>query len=265
MFSVPEPPRALEILAAKRQAELWDSTLSFLERGKAEDEAGNYAAAAILISEGIAGLEALSEVSKREDVLAQYTTILGQYTQRLQELRTLAHTQAAQAVAIGLPMGTPVPVPASAEAEDVSDASAPAASAPAADSSSVAPSDSAKAAPLAQGRLCLELAMSADEQGFRDEETVALYTAAAEHYFEALKLESEEEAQARHRATVKAMLERAEQLKHGPRAAPPAAAAEAPSAAQPAPAAPATAATAAAAAAGGARRRRAATETRAAS
>ena len=264
-FSAADPPRALEVLAQRRQSELWESTLSFLERGKAEDALGNHAAAAILISEGLTGLDLLREVSKREDIMASYEEIVDQYTARLNELRHLA----ALPVAMGLPVGIEginvASTPPTASPRAASDASS---SAPA-----PAPSDSSSA-PLAQGKMCLELAMSADESGYHDEDvrpaslqcwpcpcpclchahgmpasmpraaqTIALYTAAAEHYFDALKLEDDEAKQLKHRATVTMMLERAEQLKHGkPSAASPPAppsAAAAPAAAAPAAAAPA--------------------------
>ena len=64
------PPRVLEELEAQRAASLWDETLTFLERGKREDTAGDHRAAAILIAEGLEGLHALAELSKREAVLA---------------------------------------------------------------------------------------------------------------------------------------------------------------------------------------------------
>ena len=107
-----DPPRALEILAAKRQGELWESTLTLLERGKAEDAAGNWQAAAILYSEGLTGLEALSQVSKREDVLASYHAIVEQYTKRLSELHFLmAQAQATPQIAMGLPVAQAVATP----------------------------------------------------------------------------------------------------------------------------------------------------------
>ena len=184
-FGPADPPRALEMLAQRRQAELWESTLGFLERGKAEDALGNYAAAAILISEGLSGLEALGEASKRDDVLASYQEIVAQYTVRLQELRQLAATTP-------IPLGLPIAM----DSMHIG-AAAPAPVAPAASSSTAAPSPPDVAAePLAQGKMCLELAMSADEAGYHDEATVALYTAAAEHYFGALKLETDEAADA---------------------------------------------------------------------
>ena len=60
------PPRQLD---AQRAASLWDETLTFLERGKREDEAGNYSSAIVLFSAGVDGLRALSNVSKRDDIL----------------------------------------------------------------------------------------------------------------------------------------------------------------------------------------------------
>ena len=215
-----DPPRALEMLAAKRQGELWESTLTLLERGKAEDAVGNWQAAAILYSEGLTGLEALSQVSKREDVLANYQAIVEQYTKRLSELHSsVMQGQATPQIAMGLPVAQAVATPASTS----SAAASTAAAAPAA-----APAESPSAAPLAQGRLCLELAMHADESGIHDEQTVGLYTAAAEHYFEALKLETDEEARTRHRSTVTMMLERAETLKRGETSSSPPAAPAAP-------------------------------------
>ena len=116
--AAPEPPRALVELAAQRQAELWDSSLSFLERGKAEDTAGNYRDAFILYSEGVDGLLALSEVSKREDVLSSYEAIVAQFQRRLQEIREMLSDQP---IAIGYGSS---PAPA---AEAAPPASAPAA------------------------------------------------------------------------------------------------------------------------------------------
>ena len=196
--AAPEPPRALEELAAARQAELWDSSLSFLERGKAEDTAGKYRDAFILYSEGVDGLLALSEVSKREDVLSSYEAIVSQFQRRLQELRQIL----SKPTAIG---DNSAPAPA---AEVASPASAPAAAA------AIAAPAKPGAAALAQARLCVELAVSADEAGDASaEETVKLYTAAVESYFEALKLEDDEAARAQHRTTVAHLLERAETLR----------------------------------------------------
>ena len=117
------------------------------------------------------GLEALADVDKREDVLSNYRTILAQYTQRIQELHAL--------LAARVPMGTPV---AEADADDARDkANEP--SAP-----------SAAAAVLSQGRLCAELAIQADEAGEARDETIKLYTTAAEMYMQALRLDAEDGA-----------------------------------------------------------------------
>jgi len=91
------------------------------------------------------------------------------------------------------------------------------------------------AAALAQGRLCAELAIAADEAGERDKETIALYTAAVEHYMAALKLDADDSARVQHRARLTMLLERAEALKQ------PTGCAAAPGTAQPLGAAPAAA------------------------
>jgi hypothetical protein len=194
-----EPPRALEMLAAQRVQELWDSSLTFLERGKAEDDAGAHAAAAILYSEGIEGLQALGEVSKREDVLASYEAIVMQYSARLEELRRLLLAQRQQQDA----------------ARATQQQSGPAASAASTTSAAAGAGTAApvSTSPLAQARLCAELAMHADESGVHDSETAQLYTQAAEQYLKALRLESEEGPKAQHRKLLTQLLERAEQLK----------------------------------------------------
>ena len=207
----PRTEEALAEIASKRAAELWESTLSFLERGKAEDAAGNYQAAAILISEGLASVEALANVDKREDVMASLAEVVEKNQRRLNELYVILADPA------NLPKAMPAPPPSKDAASTT----------PAAASSSK-PSPSPAAATLQKGKLCLELAMSADEAGEHDKETIDLYTAAADMYFQALKLEEDPEAQTKHRATVAMMLERAEQLKSGkPAASAPAAAAPA--------------------------------------
>ena len=216
-----EPPRALEALAAQRQAELWDTSLSLLERGKAEDAAGNWRAAYILIAEGVDGLLALSDVTKREDVLNSYETIVSQYQKRLQDLRslmTVANSMetsglGATSAADSIQEDTRQPV----DVSDAAIATTPTAiSAPAA-----APGATAAATSAAQARMCVELAVSADESGeVSAEETVKLYTAAAECYFAALKEEAAEATRAQYRGTLASILERAEMLRGVARTSP---------------------------------------------
>jgi len=149
------PPRQLD---AQRAASLWDETLTFLERGKREDEAGNYSSAIVLFSAGVDGLRALSNVSKRDDILQQYQEILQQYSARIQELHMLllqstATATAAAAARAATPAGQPNSEPA--------------------------------ASALAQGRLCAELAILADQAGEPEDETIKLYMAAAEGFLRA--------------------------------------------------------------------------------
>ena len=181
-----EPPRVLEELDAQRAASLWDETLNFLEAGKREDEAGNYSSAILLFSEGVDGLKALSSVNKREDVLREYEQIFHDYSKRIRELHELLSSSpqaAAKSVAVGHPVeSTSFAQPAASE--------------------------------LAQGRLCAELAISADEAGERDADTIALYMTAAEHFLAALKLEDEESSKVQYRAKLTMLLERAESLKN---------------------------------------------------
>ena len=218
------PPRALEILAAQRQAELWDTSLSFLERGKAEDAKGDHRSALLLISEGIQGLLALSEVSKRDDVRSSYETIVAQYQNRLKQLRQILHSPPP---AVPVVMGHAVDVSDAPPPQDTggilgpsaapAQAVAPAVAAPSASDEPQVTAPSAPdpvAAALAQGRLCVELAVTADESGDSPAKDIAeLYTAAAEHYFEALKLEPDDTLRAQHRGTLANILERAEKLK----------------------------------------------------
>jgi len=178
------PPRQLD---AQRAASLWDETLTFLERGKREDEAGNYSSAIVLFSAGVDGLRALSNVSKRDDILQQYQEILQQYSARIQELHMLllqstATATAAAAARAATPAGQPNSEPA--------------------------------ASALAQGRLCAELAILADQAGEPEDETIKLYMAAAEHYMAAMKLDEDASARAQHRTRLMGLLERAEALKN---------------------------------------------------
>ena len=174
---------------------LWDTSLTFMEKGKAEDAAGNWSAAAILYSEGIEGLQALSEVSKRKDILGSYETIVAKYSQRLVELQQMMRGSS--------------PVTQAPASNGDSSQSSPLLSPP-----PPLPPVSAAAAPLAKGRLCMELAVSADESGVQDAETVKLYVSATELYMQALKLEPDEGAKAQHRAIVTKLLERAEALRN---------------------------------------------------
>ena len=210
------PPRELLELEAQRATTLWDETLTFLEKGKREDEAGNYSSAILLFSEGVDGLKALTNVQKREDVLQQYDDILRQYSARIFELHALL-------LQPGQQQQQPTPAAVVESGQPVGAAGTPPAPPPA-------------AAALAQGRLCAELAIAADEAGERDEETINLYTAAAEHYLAALKLEDGEAARTQHRGRLTRLLERAEVLKN-----PAAAAAARAAAPTPAPPAPGTA------------------------
>ena len=186
-------------------------------QGKREDEAGNYSAAIILFSEGIDGLRAMSDAAMREDNRLRYESIVDEYAARVQELHTLL-----------LRGAQPTVVPSGLSVEP----STPSASA------ATEPSTDGMASALAQGRLCAELALQADEAGDRDDETVRLYTTAAEHYMGALKLDSDESARAQHRAMLTMCIERAEVIKKLPHA--PAPTSQAPSASStpdPAPAA----------------------------
>lgn len=76
---------ALAALAQRRIAELWESTLSLLERGKAEDDRGAYAAARLLYSEAIGGLQTLIELETGERRVALLNARLKEYCARLQE------------------------------------------------------------------------------------------------------------------------------------------------------------------------------------
>ena len=91
---------------------------------------------------------------------------------------------------------------------------------------------SAAAAPMASARMCAELAMLADEKGDATD-AIDHYTEAVEWYLKALKLEPDEKEKAAARKATGVLLQRAEELKRGPQAAPPAA--TAPAAAAPAP------------------------------
>ena len=56
----------LAALAESRLADLWETTLTLLERGKAEDDANNGSAAVLLYSEAVGGLQALLELEENE-------------------------------------------------------------------------------------------------------------------------------------------------------------------------------------------------------
>ena len=59
-------PDPLAALAESRLADLWETTLTLLERGKAEDDANNGSAAVLLYSEAVGGLQALLELEESE-------------------------------------------------------------------------------------------------------------------------------------------------------------------------------------------------------
>ena len=210
------PP--LEALAKQRLTDLWESTLTLLEHGKAEDDRGNHAAARLQYSEAIGGLQALLELEPEPRRLELLRERLAEYSARLEQLNALllqAGALSAPAAGGALPE---VPQPPSVQQQGSGGLriEATAAASPA-------------AKPLANARLATEQAVQADEAG-ESAEALELYTVAIEAYFEAVKLEPSVE----HRKLMAGLLDRAEQLKRA--AAAPARPATAP-AARPPPAA----------------------------
>ena len=213
-------------LAESRLADLWETTLTLLERGKAEDDASNGSAAVLLYSEAVGGLQALLELEENEKRLELLRARLAEYTSRLAQLRTALLQPARTSLADeaedlanelwGTPRDTlSLQRQASQELKITSATAA-----------------SAAAAPMASARMCAELAMLADEKG-DNADAIDHYTEAVEWYLKALKLEPDEQEKVAARKATGVLLQRAEELKRGPHAAPPAAAA--PAAAAPAP------------------------------
>jgi hypothetical protein len=86
----------LAAFAAARHASLFETTLTLLERGKAEDDAGRPGAAVLLYAEAVGGLEALLELepegSRRHELLVAR---LAEYGERMTELQAIMLRQAA--------------------------------------------------------------------------------------------------------------------------------------------------------------------------
>jgi len=220
-----EPTDPLAAYAAARHADLWETTLALLERGKAEDDAGAASAAALLYSEAIGGLEALLELEpegRRRELLRER---LAEYGARLPELHAISARQTAAARV------------------DPAEQAAPAARVNPALRIESSAAARATSAPLASARLQTELAVQADAASDWVE-ALELYTLAAEHLLAALRLEDDAAGGAPIRQRLAAVMDRAEQIKAG-KTEPSAST----SRIAPAPAAPAAAAAAAAAAA----------------
>ena len=204
---------ALAALAESRLADLWETTLTLLERGKAEDDANNGSAAVLLYSEAVGGLQALLELEENEKRLELLRARLTEYTSRLAQLRTALLQTARTSLADeaedlanelwGTPRDTlSLQRQASQELKITSATAA-----------------SAAAAPMASARMCAELAMLADEKG-DNADAIDHYTEAVEWYLMALKLEPDEKEKAAARKATGVLLQRAEELKRGPQAAP---------------------------------------------
>ena len=178
-------PDPLAALAESRLADLWETTLTLLERGKAEDDANNGSAAVLLYSEAVGGLQALLELEESEKRLELLRARLAEYTSRLAQLRTALLQPARTSLADeaedlanelwGTPRDTlSLQRQASQELKITSATAA-----------------SAAAAPMASARMCAELAMLADEKG-DNADAIDHYTEAVEWYLMALKLEPDE-------------------------------------------------------------------------
>uniref|UniRef100_A0A7S4BPK7 Calpain catalytic domain-containing protein n=1 Tax=Chrysotila carterae TaxID=13221 RepID=A0A7S4BPK7_CHRCT len=170
--------------AIARLANLWESTLTLLERGTAEDQGGRSSAAALCYSEALGGIQAILQLEqdarRRELLLARYS----EYGKRLHEIC------ADQAKA------------SSGEADLAMEIEAPPRTA-----------DEASAADeTASAHLCVELAVEADEAGDKAE-ALALYTTAAERLMSSIKRDPDSAAAATQRKTLYSVLDRAEQLK----------------------------------------------------
>ena len=135
LMSIERAQSALEALAKSRIAETWESTLSLLERGKEEDDRGAWAAACLLYSEAISGLQTLLELEDGERRVSLLQARLQEYGARLAELNTAVRAGVMQA-------------PSSDSGADAGDPRIVSAQPP-----------RAAVAELANARLCAEMAM----------------------------------------------------------------------------------------------------------
>lgn len=209
----------LAAYAAARHASLFETTLTLLERGKAEDDADRSGAAVLLYAEAVGGLEALLELEPEGRRRALLLARLAEYGERLTEMQAVLLRQAA-ARATARPTCQPSGAPGSGvQPGDAQQSSAVATSgAEGWDDSGqalhIASSSAARppSAHLASARLETEMAVQADEAGDTPE-ALQLYTSAAEHLFAALRLEDDAEDGAAIRQRLAAVMDRAEQLK----------------------------------------------------
>eukprot|EP00967_Tisochrysis_lutea_P015590 scaffold17572_cov32-Tisochrysis_lutea.AAC.6 len=229
----------LAAFAAARLADLWETTLGLLERGKAEDEAGAIEAAVLLYAEAISGIEALLEVEPKGRRKELLTARLAEYGARLTELQGVMLRRAAAAGALAKSAAAAAsPAKRHSQAEATAPEAAGSVAAAGANDGSMSnrsaqtwqdsrhalhiESVSAarpSAAALASARLQTEMAVQADEAA-DVAEALELYTSAAEHMLTALRLEDKPNVAALIRERLEAVMHRAEQLKAGGKNAP---------------------------------------------